>query len=184
MGYRRFYTVYRLRDLFSDRILAGPEKVRGPDGAAAGGSGTLKKDLTNSQASYNFPKLRIIMVPSSSGLGRRPLTPVTRVRTPLGPPKNYFKGLEAIFKPFFVGKKSNTPHYIAHSASSCKMELSAWVNCDLNCSAITTSKGECASSHPLITIFHSYMDSISEWYFIQKKEMKLSCIYFPVFPIY
>ena len=49
-------------------------------------------NLTFSRISANLPSFCINTVPSSSGLGYRPLTPETRVRFPLGLP-NISKGL-------------------------------------------------------------------------------------------
>ena len=50
------------------------------------------------------------MVPSSSGLGRRPLTPVTRVRTPLGLPDiKRFAGRQPFFFPCNLPLMSAVP---------------------------------------------------------------------------
>ena len=55
--------------------------------------------LTNHHRFY-IPLTTKRVVPSSRGLGRRPLTPVTRVRIPLGSPTYKIKGLDSILEPF------------------------------------------------------------------------------------
>ena len=60
-------------------------------------------------------------VPSSSGLGRRPLTPVTRVRTPLGLPQKQRVAFEALYC-LYPRKVANVTIKIAKfSKESCQI---------------------------------------------------------------
>jgi hypothetical protein len=67
-------------DIFLDIKRRNEESIAGESGGSFSGK-TAGSGPANRGSN---PRPPATMVPSSSGLGRRPLTPVTRVRVPLG----------------------------------------------------------------------------------------------------